>query len=56
YALTCKLQTHGGTSEMERAFEENGVFKEKAGGLRGEGRGSLRRRSGVFEEKANGLL
>ncbi|GJZ65549.1 hypothetical protein Tco_0622245 [Tanacetum coccineum] len=39
-ASTCKLQTRGGTSEMERAFEEKGVFEEKAGGLRGECRGS----------------
>ncbi|GJS22813.1 hypothetical protein Tco_0451445 [Tanacetum coccineum] len=54
-ASTCKLQTRRGTSEMERAFEEKGVFEEKVGGLRGEGRRTSRRRPGVFEEKVVGL-
>ncbi|GKC08752.1 hypothetical protein Tco_1000362, partial [Tanacetum coccineum] len=49
------LQTRGGTSEMETAFKEKGVFEEKAGGLQGKGQGASRRRPGVFEEKAEGL-
>ncbi|GKE48857.1 hypothetical protein Tco_1480115 [Tanacetum coccineum] len=53
-ALTCRLQTRGGTSKMERAFEEKGVFEEKARGLQGEGQGSLRRRPGVFFELNRG--
>ncbi|GKG63024.1 hypothetical protein Tco_0638671, partial [Tanacetum coccineum] len=40
---------------MERAFEEKGVFEEKAGGLRRKGQGYLRRRPWDFEEKAGGL-
>ncbi|GJT05579.1 hypothetical protein Tco_0840041 [Tanacetum coccineum] len=54
--LTCRLQTRGGTSKMERAFEEKGVFEEKAEGLHGEGQGSSRRRPRVFKDKAGGLL